>query len=516
MKKQFYFTISVFLFAISSFSYAQPGTLDGDFDADGKVTTDLGSSSDYCRALSIQQDGKIIAVGSSSGDFAIVRYQPDGSLDNSFGTNGKVITTFGGQDHATCMALQQDGKILVAGSASGDFGLVRYNSDGSIDNTFSFNGIVIADLGGGESVGSMELQPDGKIVVVGSTEFESGGMTEFDFAVVRYNIDGTLDNTFSLDGKVTTDLGNSTDVGRSVSLQSDGKIVVSGESYLSLTTSSDFASVRYNSDGTLDNSFGTNGIVLTDYFNSPDGAQSSIIQPDGKIILAGYATDNGGSIGFALVRYNMDGSLDDTFTNGGQILTSVATGNGLCRSVSLQPDGKILLAGFTSGGSNDDFALVRYTAEGLLDLSFLFGSVTTDFGNSRDRAFSVAVQPDGKIVLGGQRSNNGNIDFALARYISGLTVGVVDFADETSPPLIYPNPIGHTAQLEFELIKDEVIDILLYDISGKLIQSIMRNVQMIKGQNEIPLNFNNSITTGNYLLVIKSATGKQGIKITIE
>ncbi|NND07462.1 MAG: T9SS type A sorting domain-containing protein [Saprospiraceae bacterium] len=489
-------------------SFGQPGTLDGDFDADGKVTTDLGPNAAVCWALAIQQDGKIIAVGSSGDEFATVRYQPDGSLDNSFGSNGKVITTLEGQDYARCVALQQDGKILIAGSVSADFGitidfgLIRYNSDGSTDNSFSFDGIVVTDLGGIDRINSMELQPDGKIVVAGSSSF--------DFAVARYNVDGSLDNTFSLDGKVTTDFGNSNDVGRSVSLQSDGKIVVVGQSYISSIAESDFASVRYNSDGSLDSTYGTNGKVLTDFSNAEDRAWSSAIQSDGKIILAGHAVANG-SASFALLRYNTDGTLDNTFTNGGKVTTSISIGYDLGHSIALQPDDKILIAGVTSSG-NGDFALARYTPDGLLDITFQFGHVTTQFGNDYDEALAVAVQPDGKIVVGG--TSDLYSKFALARYISGLNLGVISFSNQDNGMLIYPNPIKESATIEYTLTTTETLSLDLYNLSGKLVQSLFASEKRSAGRHIEPIALSAQIASGSYVLTLSNERGSSSVRIT--
>jgi uncharacterized delta-60 repeat protein len=500
-------------------SFGQAGTLDGDFDGDGKVITGFLSNGEIGRAAAIQQDGKIVVVGSSDNDFIVARYNPDGSLDNTFGNSGHIITVVNpnaGEEFASSVAIQQDGKIVVAGRASQNFAVVRYNTNGGLDNTFDSDGIVTTDFGGIESVGSMAIQADGKILVAGSILITGMG---YDFAVARYNTNGSLDNTFSFDGKVTSDFGNSNDQAKSVSIQTDGKILIAGHATTSPPFTGDFATVRLNIDGTLDNSFGINGKITTDFSNRLDLCESAFIQPDGKIVLGGISYSNG-SMGddadIAVLRYNVDGSLDNTFNNDGKVITAFGLADDKAYSVALQPDGKILLAGSTNNGTDLDAVLARYTSSGMLDNTFQSGHVTLNFGSSTDEAKSVVVQPDGKIIIAGYTYNGNDFDIVLARYISGLSVGVVNFLNEANPPLIYPNPINHKAKLEFELIKDEVIDILLYDINGKLIQSIMRNVEMIEGQNEIELNFNNSITTGNYLLVVKSAAGQQGIKITIE
>ena len=216
------------------------------------MTTDFGGN-DGGYSVVMQADGKILVSGAtfvkySSYDFALARYNSDGSLDTTFSGDGKVTTDFGeGDDHGYSVVMQPDGKIIVAGFAfnySGDFVLARYNADGTLDTTFSDDGKVVTDFGGDDYGFSVVIQPDGKIIVA--------GLRSFDFAVARYNSDGTLDKTFFGDGKVTTDFGGG-DFGYSVVMQADGKIVVAGASWASDNISSaDFALARFNSDGSLD------------------------------------------------------------------------------------------------------------------------------------------------------------------------------------------------------------------------------------------------------------------------
>ena len=213
----------------------------------------------------------------------LIRYNSDGSLDTGFDTDGKVSTDIGSwsQDFAFSVAIQTDGKLVAIGGNSGDIALVRYNTDGSLDGTFGTGGIVTTDINSGSNdlAYSVAIQPDGKIVVGGI----SGTVGSYDFVVVRYNSDGSLDTSFDTDGKVTTDLGSGgNDYGRFVAVQSDGKIVVTGDA------GDDFGAVRYNSNGSLDGSFGTGGIVVTDVgVNSTDNGNSGALQSDGKILVVG-------------------------------------------------------------------------------------------------------------------------------------------------------------------------------------------------------------------------------------
>ncbi|MEH1968191.1 putative Ig domain-containing protein [Nostoc sp.] len=371
--------------------------LDASFDSDGKVITDIGSgTSDTARSVVIQTDGKILVAGVSSSNFAVVRYNSDGTLDTSFDSDGKVITDIGSKtsDTGRSIALQADGKILVAGVSSSNFAVVRYNSNGSLDTDFNTTGKVTTDIGDGtnDNAYSVTLQGDGKIIVA--------GVSINNFALVRYDSNGSLDTSFGSNGIVTTDIGSkTTDTAYSVSVQADGKILVAGSS------SSNFALVRYNSNGSLDTDFNITGKVITN-LGSTDIAYSVTVQADGKIILAGRRGSD-----FALARYNINGSLDTSFGSGGKVITDIGSATSdIAYSVSVQADGKILVA----GSSSNNFALVRYNSNGSLDTDFnTTGKVITDIGTkSTDNAYALTQQADGKIIVAGVSANN----FAVARY----------------------------------------------------------------------------------------------------
>ncbi|MFN6130640.1 MAG: beta strand repeat-containing protein, partial [Planctomycetota bacterium] len=379
---------------------------------DGIVTTEIGPSIDSARSVTVQPDGKILVGGSSHNgsnhDFALVRYNADGSLDTSFGTGGKVTTAIGtGSDIGGSVTIQPDGKIVVGGTArigsTDDFALVRYNADGTLDTSFGTGGMVTTAIGTSTDFGySVTIQPDGKIVVAGYARI---GSTD-DFALVRYNANGTLDTSFGTGGKVTTAIGTSVDWGRSVTIQPDGKIVVGG--YATIGGTADFALMRYNANGSLDTSFGTGGKVTTAIGTSTDRGDSVTVQPDGKVLVGGYAFI-AGTQDFALVRYNADGSLDATFGTGGKVTTDIGTSDDQGYSVTIQPDGKIVVAGTTT----EEFALARYNADGTFDTTFGSGGiVTTRVGWNTSIAYSVTLQSDGKIVVSGTTTE----EFALARY----------------------------------------------------------------------------------------------------
>jgi uncharacterized delta-60 repeat protein len=413
------------------------GTLDASFGIGGTVTTDFRGTSAAARAVAVQPDGKIVAAGLAAIngvlDFALVRYNPDGTLDASFGTVGIVTNPFdfvGSFDRVTSVALQPDGKIVLAGSTGvnsfANFALARYNSNGTLDVGFGTSGTVTTNFGQvSAEAWSVAIQADGKIVAAGQANIDGGES----FALARYNSNGTLDASFGTGGKATTAFtATSYAFAFSVAVQPDGRIVAAGYASTGGPDASapnfDFALARYNSNGTLDASFGTGGRVTTDFAGPSDQASSVAIQPDGRIVVAGAAGPYvNRRFDFALARYNSNGTLDASFGTGGKAMTDFAGFNDLPSSIALQGDGKIVVVGQTAVGENDDFGLARYNSNGTLDTSFgTSGKVTTDFGGSTDQPTSVALQPDGKIVVAGYAFINGRYDFALARYVGSGTL----------------------------------------------------------------------------------------------
>jgi len=331
-------------------------TLDNTFGGDGIVTTDFSGDYDYGRSVTVQSDGKILVAGDTNDNFGLVRYNTDGSLDNSFGNNGKVNTE--NFDDAMSVTVQSDGKILVAGVSLDDFGLVRYNTDGSLDNSFDNDGKVNTNFSGYDDyANSVTIQSDGKILVAGLTFNSVSGYSNF--GLVRYNTDGSLDNSFDNDGKVNTDFAGFPDSGNSVTVQSDGKILVAGDTGLTTNDNGyDFGLVRYNTDGSLDNSFDNDGKVTTDFSGYQDFGKSVTVQSDGKILVAGDIGNDSDYSNFGLVRYNTDGSLDNSFGTGGKYSVDIGDID-FANSVTVQSDGKIVVAGSTDNGNNNDFAVIR-------------------------------------------------------------------------------------------------------------------------------------------------------------
>jgi uncharacterized delta-60 repeat protein len=322
-------------------------------------------------------------------------------------------------DRAYAVPIQSDGKIVAAGYSNNgskkDFALARYNTDGSLDSGFGGgSGHVTTMIGAGDDVAyAIAIQTsDGRIVAVG---YSFNGANN-DFAIVRYNADGTLDTQLNGNGKLTTDFGSSDGRAYGVAVQNDGKLITAGSSVFSM---SQFATARYDPSGTLDAIYNGVGMTTASVGTGDSAGMALAIQPsDGKIVVGGYAY-NGANGVFALLRYNTDGTPDSTFNNSGIVTASIGPGSAFGAAIAIQPsDGKIVAVGYSSDGSRNVFAAVRFTTTGALDTSFGAGGVTTiGVGTgSDDRAYALAIQPsDGKLVLAGTSTTSSGSSVAVVR-----------------------------------------------------------------------------------------------------
>jgi len=344
--------------------YNEDGSLDSTFDFDGKVRTPIGTQNDYANAILIQPDGKIVVAGRSNNityiDYVIVRYNTNGSLDSTFDFDGIALLSMGvtGLD-CQAVSLQNDGKVVIVGSVYNgtdmDFMVARFNTNGLIDSTYDGDGIATVSIGlGDDYCAAAVIQPDDKMVLAG---YSFNGVSS-DYALVRFNENGSLDTSFSSDGKLTTSITTSGEGAFAVVLQPDGKILAAGGS--SSGSNLNFSSIRYNTDGDLDTSYSSDGKLITDLGSNEDQCSGAWIQSDGKIILAGVTGDYP-NVNFGLVRYNYNGSLDASFGTNGIVITDIPGSVETARAVTVQTDGKILVGGEVwTGIGYDDMVLVRY------------------------------------------------------------------------------------------------------------------------------------------------------------
>jgi uncharacterized delta-60 repeat protein len=430
----------VIFVAHSARALAAPGDLDPTFGTGGKVFTNLGGFSEG-HAIVVQPDGKIIAAGqvrtSNGADLAIARYNVDGSLDSSFGTGGKTTTTVGDSAIAYALALQPDGKIIAVGDvhtntvAYFDWLIVRYNPDGSLDKSFGSAGIVITNFGAFDAATSVQIQLDGKLVV--------GGEADSQFGLARYDPDGKPDATFGSGGTTVNQFFAKPSQVNSLALTADERIVVAGFGFRASREA--FGLARYRSDGSLDRRFGDSGNVTTNFQVCPDaepsedGASAIAIQSDGRIVVTGFSASPCGPdlLDFALARYEPNGALDTSFGSGGKVFTTFQVqGAGL--QLFVQPDGRIIVAGSVLEMLvGYEFGIIRYNTDGTLDTSFgSGGKVRTFFGDVNFQAGSIAIGRDGKIIGLGTAVGN----FVLARYETGIPIPKITNASIEGKKLI--------------------------------------------------------------------------------
>ena len=389
-----------------------PSGLDDTFDADGKAT--LASFGGGDSDMALQADGKIVMVGGRFIDFVLARFNVDGSLDTSFGSGGKVTTDIAGgfaQERARAVAIQPDGKIVVVGESSlpsGDLAvaLVRYNADGTLDTTFGSGGKAFDTPVTGRAW-DVAILPDGRIVVAGDAPVANNPQDFGDFLVARYTAKGNIDVSFGIGGTVVTDMTSRTDLARNIVVQPDGALVVSGDP-IGSDPSNRTSVARYDANGGLDPSFGPGGkVVIAGAFVG----RGLALQSDGRLVLVGsMAVQNvqNDFTHFAVLRLNANGTFDNSFGTEGATTTSLTGLTDVAHAVALQADGRIVVAG-EGNLVNPNFALARYNTDGTLDTSFAVdGKLVVDFFGLQDRAESVVLQADGKVVAGGLVVNSTN------------------------------------------------------------------------------------------------------------
>lgn len=424
----------------------KPGDVDASFGngsgaLTGIVVTPVSSTgADAAPAVAIQADGKIVAAGSSYNgsdyDFAVVRYNSDGTLDTSFGTGGIVTTPIGqGNDLAYGVVIDSAGKIVVAGSSSidannSDFAVVRYTANGQLDTSFDGDGKVATSFSPAmDAAYAIKIQPDGKIVVAGLANagalVELNGVTTTnsgDIALARYETDGAPDTSFGNNGQVTTSIGPNIDIALALAIDDKSRIIVAGFSNQGASSGNDSVLARYTPDGSLDNPFGNNGIVITPLSTGNDIAYAIAIQTDGMIVTAGVV-NSGSHTDFALARHRADGQPDTDFGDAGKVAIPIGSANDAAFAVAIQPDGRILVAGTAFvNGRGKDFALARRLPDGSADISFgNRGTLITPIGPNDDQIYAMALDGNKIIVAGstGEISSPPDLtkgDFALVRY----------------------------------------------------------------------------------------------------
>jgi uncharacterized delta-60 repeat protein len=433
--------LGAFSASLAQATPGQPGSLDSSWAAAsalgaGKVSTAIGTFA-QANAVAVQPDGKVVLAGlcfdAGKANFCALRYRVDGTLDPSFAGGGSVITPVltgvgASADDANAIALQSDGKLVLAGACfdgnNNVFCAVRYLADGSLDGGFGSNGKLVTPMSTSDGTASaVAVLPDGRVLLAGTCAVGS----PVNFCVARYLPNGTLDSAsgFGSGGKVFTPMGTAvpltTAIATAIAVQADGKVLVAGYCGPLSGSNNDFCVLRYLSTGVLDSSWGAAsafgaGKVKTAVGTGDDQATRMALQPDGKVILAGKCS-NGSNYDFCAVRYQPDGLIDTDFGTSGVVITPLGAGNDAATAVTLQPDGKVLVAGSCKSGVKSNFCMLQYSAGGVLDTSFgSDGKVTTAITTGSDIANAMNLAYDGKIVLAGYCDTGSGPKFCAARY----------------------------------------------------------------------------------------------------
>lgn len=387
----------------------------------GTVDFGIGATS-VSTGTVIDATGKIVVggyvnlSGSTTSDFTLVRYNTDRTIDTTFGIGGKIVADFGGDDKGYGVAIDAQGRLFIAGSTivSGktSVALMCYKADGTLDTTFGAGGKLITDFGGSsENQGySLKIDASGKVLIAGSTVING----KRDVAVVRYTATGLLDTSFGANGQVTTDCGGDDDEGKSITIDSSGRIVVAGTAVIN--GKRDFTVIRYTANGSLDTSFGSGGKVTTDCGGNDDEGKSLKIDVSGNILVAGTAIING-QRDFTIVRYKADGSLDTSFGTGGKV-TIDCGGDDDARTMTIDSSGKILIGGSIKINGGTDSVIIRLNVDGSLDTSFgVSGKLIKDYGGN-DEINSITLDASGQLVLAGVTYNTGNGGLPFVNYQS--------------------------------------------------------------------------------------------------
>ncbi|MEZ5018287.1 MAG: T9SS type A sorting domain-containing protein [Flavipsychrobacter sp.] len=504
--------LSGFLMLGITTSWSQTIALDPSFDGDGIVTTDINKLNDASKAIALQVDGKIVATGYSTknnkNEFCTIRYNVDGSIDKSFGNNGIVATAFpgNGSSLANAIAIQDNGKIIVAGNAEG-MAIARYNTDGSLDGNFGNGGMVLTNNPNSTAIAnSILLQPDGKIIVGG--HYQNTPPDGYAYILARYNSNGSLDATFGNGGISIIDIAAGQGLGaldflRKIVLQPNGKIIAVGVSGPNATL------VRLESNGDTDSLFGINGIVTTNYSTSGNSIFNDVmIQPDGKIVAAGSTT--AAVPNFLVARFNANGQPDINFGNNGAVTIGHSTMQNYATSVLLQPDGKILAGGVINDNGLFQFAIARYNSDGSVNSTFgTNGVLKTKADKSYSAIESMIMQQDNKIVVAGSN----NADFLLARYTTDFPNNIRDH--QTIKTMLYPNPTTNAVTLSYRLPSPNKVDIMLYTIDGRLLKVLNKGKSMAAGHQHLSFDIGD-LPIGSYIIHINTGNSFSNTKLIKE
>ena len=438
----------------------------------------------------------------------VVRYLPDGSVDPSFNGGAPFIRDVHGlNDDARAVVVQPDGRILIGGSTvvPGSpetllsrirFLIARLHPNGTLDDDFGVGGMVVTQQNhNAAGIWDMALMDDGRIVAAGAGRSGSDEV----WPVVRLMPDGSFDQSFSYDGVVNVVFPTS-GFAQGLALQPDGKVLLAGGTGVGV------ALVRLNVDGTLDGTFGTLGKVQAALVAGSCGASDVALRPDGRIVVAGYAVV-GGATDHLIAQFMPDGQQDMGFGTGGVVVRDAGTTwVDIAEAIALQADGRIIVAGYaeaTLGGYPIVSWLARYTATGTVDASFAANGIAQPIGSSSESAFrSIALQQDHKVLVAGRVTIGSDADLLLARYLNDTDIGLEEFAPAPDFRL-FPNPATEQAYLTYTLNTSEALTCALLDMQGRVVRTFFTASRRPAGEQRETLDLH-GLAAGTYMLAMRS------------
>ncbi len=517
--------------------YNITGTIDNSFGTQGRTEKELGIAADYAFGVGVTHNNQILLLGSTgtvgSNFFfqarhgLIARLKTDGSMEPNFGRSG--LAGYLGFNAIHDIVEQADHKILVSGNTNNgrDFTMARLDEDGKIDSTFATNGFTTANhLYDRDFFTAIAQDASGRIY---STSERWRHRSLFRYTATGQG-DASFGNTLNgYPGQALLDLRTGpiadqyTVYQQDISVQTDGKPLVSG--FVRLFGSSSYslgAIERWLETGVPDSTFDQDGVVMFDL--NPD----SVVfwqhrqQTDGKIVVSGYLKATNTNIHRVLVaRFNNNGSIDNSFAGNGYTTFVINGFNDQGNTLTLQPDGKIVVMGNAQLNStdplNEQYAL-RLNSNGTLDNTFgtngiLKFSVST---NGDEFSYQSVMDKEGKIILAGYANIDGHDQMFAAKLLTGLTVGIVDINNSNSKLLLYPNPIINYAQLDFDLAQKQNLSIQLLDMSGRHVQTFAEHKTFEMGKHKIDLNFNQELPAGNYVLHLGNSNFSKNVQLIIK
>ncbi len=525
-------------------------TLDYSFGEIGKVVVDMNGHRDNFQTMLLQPDGKLIMAGSNyhaydqsvgqQSDFALVRLNPDGSLDKSFGDNGQIITTFGNtREEITTITLTGDGKILIAGNTTVPVTaeeetkkvvLMRYHSDGNLDKTFGDEGITILDIATiSANTGIIDLPNSDDFLLTnyrGWKDYGSNAIIRL-FELVGFDENGKIDSTFGDNGKLVYSK-------EKLDIEYfDGVEIHNNKIYLAgtkqLNNLDNFALARFNLTGELDTLFGDKGVASVNFgYSAGAYAQQMVFQPDNSIVVMGMAI-KGPKGDFALARFDKNGQIDKTFGTEGKVTTEFTNYSALAiqsddypMHLFLAEDGKILLIGHSGPNTANNYwnkrtiAIAKYESDGRLDATF--GNkgklLLLDYNKDTSIPHVFLKQIDHKIIFGGYITNEvEDRDFQLVRFLSDFNVGTFNSSVIANETLVYPNPIKNATILEYTLENTETLTIQLTDLQGQILKTYLQNQPQKAGTYQQQIDLSTDLSTGMYLVRLSSPNGQMMIKV---